>query len=263
MSERRQEHNFLIKSNTFHDNIKFFLSIAQAFGVMPLHNVNKTWDRVYFKWASIRVVYSIINAVGALLSSGFWLAKFGADGIVVDKTGELVIGGDIPTNFCIAQAFGVMPLHNVNKTWDRVYFKWASIRVVYSIINAVGALLSSGFWLAKFGADGIVVDKTGPNLHSSNNVLLTNVLSTFTWIFTDVFISLISIALTAKFRRLVSKIQNNVIMHRHRVFWKEFREDYQKLYLLSKLIDKNISSLVLISYMHNIFFLCLQLYNSL
>nr|APC94254.1 gustatory receptor 7 [Pyrrhalta maculicollis] len=49
----------------------------------------------------------------------------------------------------------------------------------------------------------------------------------------------------------------------HHQFWREIRQDYHKLYILCKKMDKHISFLVLISYMHNIFFLCIQLYNSL
>lgn len=49
----------------------------------------------------------------------------------------------------------------------------------------------------------------------------------------------------------------------HEKFWREIRQDYQRLYRLSKTVEEHIALLVLISYIHNIFFLCIQLYNSI
>ncbi|XP_074030839.1 gustatory receptor for sugar taste 64e [Leptinotarsa decemlineata] len=92
-------------------------------------------------------------------------------------------------------------------------------------------------------------------------IKFANTISTFTWIFTDLFITLISIAMTSKFEQIFKRLEINKVTHEK--FWKEIRHDYQKLYNLSKSLEKHLSFLVLVSYFHNIFFLCIQLYNSL
>lgn len=73
---------------SFHESIKFFLMTAQFFGVFPLHNIDKDVNKVHFKWKSIRVVYSVLNAVGAFMGTIFWIIKFGRDGVFVHKAGN-------------------------------------------------------------------------------------------------------------------------------------------------------------------------------
>ncbi|XP_030761275.1 gustatory receptor for sugar taste 64f-like [Sitophilus oryzae] len=92
-------------------------------------------------------------------------------------------------------------------------------------------------------------------------VQFTNFISTFTWNFTDVFIILMSLSLREKFNQIAIKIKeykNPPIS-----FWKEIREDYYKVSCLTKVVDAQIAGLVLISFINNIFFLCIQLYNSI
>ncbi|KAJ8940981.1 hypothetical protein NQ318_011714, partial [Aromia moschata] len=92
-------------------------------------------------------------------------------------------------------------------------------------------------------------------------IKFSNTIATFTWIFTDLFITLISLALTARFKQIVKRLENNKVMHEK--FWREIRQDYHKLYHLSKTVEKHFAILVFVSYVHNIYFLCIQLYNSI
>lgn len=71
-----------------HDSIKFFIVIAQFFGVMPLYNIGNDYFKIQFKWKSLRVTYAVLNALGALISGLFWIVKFCRDGLYVDQTGE-------------------------------------------------------------------------------------------------------------------------------------------------------------------------------
>lgn len=49
----------------------------------------------------------------------------------------------------------------------------------------------------------------------------------------------------------------------HEKFWKEIREDYNRLWRLCRTVDQHLSPLVIISFINNLFFICVQLYNSL
>ncbi|XP_066252161.1 uncharacterized protein [Euwallacea similis] len=92
-------------------------------------------------------------------------------------------------------------------------------------------------------------------------VEFTNFISTFTWNFTDLFIVLISISLREKFNQISNRIKQS--KNPPGKFWKEIREDYFKVSNLTKVVDIQIAGLVLISFLNNILFLCIQLYNSI
>lgn len=74
---------------SFHESMKFFLITAQFFGVMPLHNISKDVNKIYFKWRSVRVFYALVNSAGSFLGIVFWTVKFARDGLSVDKTGKI------------------------------------------------------------------------------------------------------------------------------------------------------------------------------
>ncbi|KAK4879371.1 hypothetical protein RN001_007517 [Aquatica leii] len=92
-------------------------------------------------------------------------------------------------------------------------------------------------------------------------VEILNILGTFCWNFLDLFIIIISFALAVRFKQISKRIQSTDSIHG--TFWKEIREDYDKLSALCSVIDKQIGPLVTISYVSNLFFICIQLYNSL
>ncbi|CAH0557386.1 unnamed protein product [Brassicogethes aeneus] len=49
----------------------------------------------------------------------------------------------------------------------------------------------------------------------------------------------------------------------HQSFWNEIRVDYNRLSYLTCMVDRCISPLVMVSFIDNILFLCIQLYQSL
>lgn len=54
-----------------------------------------------------------------------------------------------------------------------------------------------------------------------------------------------------------------VLQIMHEKFWKEIREDYNRLSRLCRTVDEHLAPLVIISFINNLFFICVQLYNSL
>ncbi|KAB0798312.1 hypothetical protein PPYR_09305, partial [Photinus pyralis] len=79
--------------------------------------------------------------------------------------------------------------------------------------------------------------------------------------FLDLFIILISFALAVRFRQVSKRIENAKVTYES--FWKQVREDYDNLAVLCEITDKQIGPLVTISYVSNLMFICVQLYNSL
>ncbi|CAG9858368.1 unnamed protein product [Phyllotreta striolata] len=277
--------------NRLHEGTKPVVRAAQLFGVMPLRCIAGDWDGVRFEWRSIAVAFSALNAAGAFLSMALWLVKFCVDGIVVDKTVYMA--------FYFCTFLCTVHFMKVARNWPSILKEWSFVETtmknygteenlkrkflwmggvsflvgtVEHILFIINGLYQSevcdSFSRSRFRATMEVLFSNYFTFFSFNTIAgvlikMINVLATFTWIYTDLFISIVSHALTVKFRQFVTRIKTNTDRVGHQKFWREIREDYQKLYGLCKKVDKCISFLVLVSFMHNIFFLCIQLYNSL
>nr|WCF43324.1 gustatory receptor GR12 [Spodoptera frugiperda] len=87
--------------------------------------------------------------------------------------------------------------------------------------------------------------------------------STFLWSFNDVIITCFSIYITAYFKTLNVVIATNVKKDKDGIPWSILRVHYSNLVKLVKEIDDHISSLILLSFFTDLFYICLQLFNSL
>lgn len=91
-----------------------------------------------------------------------------------------------------------------------------------------------------------------------------NILMTFSWNFIDLLIILISIALATRFNqinfRLIDSQSGSACSES---FWTQIRMNYYALIDLVDQIDQEISMLVLISTGHNLFSLCVIIFESL
>ncbi|RZC39787.1 Trehalose recp and/or 7tm 7 domain containing protein [Asbolus verrucosus] len=83
-----------------------------------------------------------------------------------------------------------------------------------------------------------------------------NICNVFSWNFLDAFLIIISIALTEKFHQ----VNDEIHIQRH---WMKLREDYNKISILCKIVNKEIADLILVSFATNMFFIMSQLYWSL
>lgn len=87
-------------------------------------------------------------------------------------------------------------------------------------------------------------------------------IATFTWNFTDLFIMLISTALAERYKTL-NKNLNTATLDHSNVDWSEFRKNYACLSTLVKRTDNDVSPIILLSFVNNLYFICLQLLNGL
>uniref|UniRef100_A0A2A4JFH7 Gustatory receptor n=1 Tax=Heliothis virescens TaxID=7102 RepID=A0A2A4JFH7_HELVI len=87
--------------------------------------------------------------------------------------------------------------------------------------------------------------------------------STFVWSFNDVFITCFSVYITAYFRNLNKVVTANSRKDKDMIPWSTLRVHYSKLVKLVKEIDAQISSFILLTFFTDLFYICLQLFNSL
>jgi gustatory receptor len=91
-----------------------------------------------------------------------------------------------------------------------------------------------------------------------------SILMTYSWNFIDLFIILISVCLATRFNQINDRLASScLISHRSERLWNEIRVDYYALIDLVDEIDKEISMLVLLSTGHNLFSICVKIFESL
>ncbi|KAI5707279.1 hypothetical protein M8J75_016302 [Diaphorina citri] len=92
---------------------------------------------------------------------------------------------------------------------------------------------------------------------------LFNFILTCAWNFMDLFIIILSNALAIRFQQLnqrLASVRGKVLPSST---WRQLRETYNELSCLTKLLDHSLSPIVLLSFANNLYFMSLQLFNSL
>lgn len=92
---------------------------------------------------------------------------------------------------------------------------------------------------------------------------IVNVIGTFTWSFMDLFVMLISVGISTRFKQLndaLFRVKGQVIAAD---FWAEHRVNYRNLCQLCDKIDDSIALITMISFSNNLYFICVQLLRSL
>jgi gustatory receptor len=90
-----------------------------------------------------------------------------------------------------------------------------------------------------------------------------NVLVTFIWSYTDLFVMLISIGLASRFKLINDFIQKHKGKVMLEEFWAKQRRNYTDLCGLLDRVDDHIGQITMLSFANNLFFICTQLMNSM
>ena len=84
---------------------------------------------------------------------------------------------------------------------------------------------------------------------------------TFSWNFIDLFIILIRIGLKVRFDQINDRLKDMQIKNSSERFcWSQIRTDYYSMMTLVDVVDGKISILILISTGHNLFALCVMVF---
>lgn len=93
---------------------------------------------------------------------------------------------------------------------------------------------------------------------------MTNLVSTFLWTYLDVFIMLVSVALSYKLKLISKKVDKLRISKVSNILiWKRVREDYIRVCKLSEMVNDKIAPFIIISFSTNLYFVLVQLFSSL
>jgi gustatory receptor len=90
-----------------------------------------------------------------------------------------------------------------------------------------------------------------------------NIIATFTWNFMDILIIMMSIGISNRFKQLNRSLENKRGCFLTPHFWDQHRTYHREICMLTKKANRRIGFIILISVASDLFFICVQLLNSL
>ncbi len=88
---------------------------------------------------------------------------------------------------------------------------------------------------------------------------VSNLLSAFIFTYRDVFVIIISIGLSVRFKQINKLLMENKGKIMSSDYWSEYRIYYRTLCSLTRSVDKGISIITMASIANNLFFICYHL----
>lgn len=90
-----------------------------------------------------------------------------------------------------------------------------------------------------------------------------NIIATFVWSYTDLFVIVVSIGLVSKLKQINEDLFEVKGRSVRPDFWSEYRLYYREVIGLITSVDTAMAKIILISISNNLFFICVQLLRSL
>ncbi|CAL7948745.1 unnamed protein product [Xylocopa violacea] len=287
------------KTDSLHASMRPIIMLAQCFSMFPVSGIN-TPDASYlrFTWRSPKFIYCAISFLGSSMMTVFNILRIISTGINSTKMTTFVFNG---TNLIASFLFLKLAMQwpCLMLTWEKLEKELShrhrkvsktSLSTKFKIVTMVVmifALVEHSFSIlhgyikaeecAQFRNDsdiiGVYFQSQFPQIFSripyslwtGIMVDIINILSTFSWNFVDLFLILISIALTDQFRQLNNRLYSIrgkyhfIVKAMSEWWWAEARSDYNHLASLTRQLDSHISIMVLLSFATDLYFICIQL----
>ncbi|XP_058803339.1 gustatory receptor for sugar taste 64e-like isoform X2 [Phymastichus coffea] len=296
--------NLIESARSFHCALRPIIVLAQVFGVFPVSGVmSASASSLRFTWRSVRIVYCVVSATGSINLIVFSIYRLATTAITSSKTSNLVFALTAgTTNLLFLKLARQWPSFAVS--WENMERELAArhsphrqsslnLALKFKILSAVVMVLAlvehtlsilSGYFsaleCASIRGDRNVMATyfmlQFPGMFTHHNyafwkgfiVQFINFLSTFSWNFMDLFLILVSVALTDQFRQLNHRLYSIrgkycfMVKSMPDWWWAEARIDFNRLVTMTRRVDSKISDIVLLSFSTNLYFICIQLLNS-
>ncbi|XP_033610194.1 gustatory receptor for sugar taste 64e isoform X2 [Cryptotermes secundus] len=278
--------------NSFRRAMSSFMLMAQCFALCPVQGITSlNAHDVRFTWCSWRVGYCIVMILGMTAACGFTIA-FYIKGFFTFETSATVVLYTLGLSCCFCFMSLARRWPRLEELWQRTEHEqiqygyprnlYLRIRIMSAVTLAIAlgehflakytvictvALCSDKkrdllqlYWLMNYR---FVFEFVQFSLPLAFLCEIVNFFASFYWNFIDLFVIVLSMALSSRFRLLNSLLKFSVRKVQPETFWREARENYNSLSVLTKFLDSCISSIVLLSFATNMFYICQQLYNTL
>lgn len=281
--------------DSFFKSMKTAVILAQFFALLPVIGITgPNYKSLQFKWLHWKMLYVFFALGGIFFILMCTISMSFRFGFSYDKSsGLLFFGSEVLASCFLIQIARKWP--KINEDFAELEFKFNKYgypkrtKLKFQIITAIYmAIACVEHALAKY-VDVIRnipcskhEDDFGSALEAffTNNyysvfslvsyspwtgilMLYLNFLSTFTWNYTDLFLVLISLSLSQRFKQINEVLLQVQGREMPSSFWRAAREDYNELSVLVKKVDVHTQKLMLLSMADNLYFICLQMLKSL
>ncbi|XP_055326851.1 gustatory receptor for sugar taste 64f-like [Sitodiplosis mosellana] len=287
--QRATRKDFLF-DGSFQEAIGPLLAMAQCFGIMPVIGIkSKTACKLQFKWNSYRTIYSFVVFILLLIIMGMT--------VWITASHEIKFSRMIAVIFYGSAVYGIFCFIQLAPKWPRIMRRWESVEAkmpqyrtqagkrqlarrikMISIIILMTSLVEHALnmiSIVHYAQTCLDPDKPikeffrvqlsqmytflpySPWLSFLGKFL--NVIATFAWNYMDLFVMVVSVGLSSRFKQLNEDLERVKGKRMSEDFWALRRTQYRKLSDLCVLVDDAISQITLLSLSNNLFFITLQL----
>lgn len=270
-------------------------AVARVFSLLPVQGVfGDSLMDVKFTWISLSIFYSILVIAIVGFMTIIACLKFLQDALSFSNIVSVFF---YVYNFC-----GIILFVDIARKWPELMVHWHTVekclpqtehlcskrslrtklRNLVTLVLAIAALehglsiaagadkayrcaKSHNSYLELYFRDSMphlfIFIPYHPLLGSFGYII--NFYCTFVWNFMDLFIISVSVALTTRFKQVNAKIEQARGRIMSEIFWITQRTHYQQISNLVREVDSVITGLIFLSYLNNLYFVCVQLLHSL
>uniref|UniRef100_A0A182WQV6 Gustatory receptor n=1 Tax=Anopheles minimus TaxID=112268 RepID=A0A182WQV6_9DIPT len=281
-------------NGTFHEAVRGVLTMAQLFSIMPLRGIlAKDPRKLRFSYTSGRAVYAYVCALGIGFLAVMAVYFFASKRYHFQKM--------VTAFFYCYNLYAMYRFGRLGQQWPGLMVKWTRVddslppqkdlfeRAVLAyrikLCSIMVMTLSLSEHLLSIVA-AVHYSNNCPAVHdpyeaffksnfafvyyyfsySTWRGFLTkffNVICNFIWSYVDLFVIVISMGLSHSFRRINAYLFLHKREKMSEQFWGEQRQKYRNVCDLVTTVDDHISAITMLSISNNLFFICVQILNSM
>ncbi|KAJ8735030.1 hypothetical protein PYW08_014280 [Mythimna loreyi] len=274
---------------TFPEALRVTLIVGQMFSLLPFNGVfTNVASNVKFVITSWKCVYSSLSIIGQMFMAVLCINKLANSHVSLNSTSPVI--------FYVTTCVTMIMFFQVARRWPQLVQQIAkaedmdpnfdcsltrkcnvtcAVVLLLALLEHILSLLSAfagaktcytdmdsyeGFvlhfypWVFNYLPYSVVLGVITQFLHFQ---------STFIWNFSDLFVICMSYYLTSRLEQVNKKLLAAQGKYLPEIFWRVTREDYCRATQIVRKVDGVISGVVFISFANNLFFICLQLFNTL
>ncbi|CAB3221032.1 unnamed protein product [Arctia plantaginis] len=277
-------------TTTFLKALRLTVIIGQVFSLLPVVGVFSNDARnIRFVKTSWKCVYSFLSLCGQIFISVLCIKKVAHSTVSLNGTSPVIFYMTTCVTmilfFKVAQRWPLLVQQitvseEINPNFDvnlnrKCNFTCAVVLTLSSLEHILSLLSAVAGAAACYSYDDITYQIFVTHFYpwvftylpySPYLGILTQFIhfqSTFIWNFSDLFVICMSYYLTSRLEQVNKKLLAAQGKYLPETFWRTTREDYCRATQTVRKVDDVISSVVFISFANNLFFVCLQLFNTL
>ncbi|KAE8747292.1 Gustatory receptor 35 [Frankliniella occidentalis] len=273
--------------DSFHGAMCPALMVAQCFALLPVDGISRTHPGVpQFRWLSFRVFYTIAVFLGTGVVALLAAYRMVSSGLSFNSSVTVVFfGNSLSAMVLFLQLATRWPA--VARAWARIEHDMRTygyprhlgrkvkimtavvllLATVEHLLAVMTAVYTSWPCYKSGGFPGLVRGYSLNNFAMVTEyapwkavfVFLLNVVATFSWNYTDLFIMLLSVSLAQRFKQLNHRLRALKGKNLPSGVWRQLRETYNSLACLTRTVDEAVNNIVLLSFASNLYFICVQL----